>query len=213
MNNGRISRLLFRNGPGNLFILVSSILAFLVNILIGGNRFWIFLIGGGRLLDYGCVSHDVLFIRHQFWRLFTCGYLHRGVFHLIFNILALMCVGNIVEKALGTIKYLVVYHLGMAVSAAVLCLLFRQTVMVGASMGIFVIAGIFFTRIRIGERQLWQQLSKRKRAYLTYYVILGSLLALATTAVHLISFVLGVLYTITEAGLCHAIQKKTVRNK
>ena len=132
---------------------------------------------------------------------------------MIFNILALMCVGNIVEKALGTIKYLVVYHLGMAVSAAVLCLLFRQTVMVGASMGIFVIAGIFFTHIRVGERQLWQQLSKRKRAYLTYYVILGNLLALTTTAVHLTSFVLGALYTITETGLCHAIQKKMVRNK
>lgn len=180
---------------GNTIIACLSVIAFIINIIMGGgNRFWIFLTGGGDLVDYGYAQYDLVFGNYQFWRLVSCGYLHAGVLHLGFNLYALCCLGYIVEERLGTVKYLFVYHLLMAFSVSIWCLLFKESTTVGASSGIFAIIGLFLVLNLSCDNELWKQLSTRKRNYIIGYSIIGSLISPYTLAIHVISFLLGVLY-------------------
>ena len=102
----------YKKTVGNTIIIWLSVIAFIINIIMGGgNRFWIFLTGGGNLMDYGQAQYDLVFNKYQFWRLVSSGYLHMGILHLGFNLYALCCLGNVVEERLGTIRYLLVYHI------------------------------------------------------------------------------------------------------
>lgn len=188
-------RFIKERGLGNTIIISLCVLAFVINVIMGGgNRFWIFLTGGGNLLDYGQAQYELIFVKHQFWRLVSCGYLHIGILHLCFNLSALWCLGNIVEKRLGTINYLLVYHLSIMISAAVWCMIFRKETMAGASLGIFAVIGIFLIWVRLSKKKLLEYMPVRKRNYVIGYFIISNLISPLTTAVHAISFTLGAGY-------------------
>lgn len=193
---------------GNTIIIFLSVLMFIINIIMGGgNRFWIFLTGGGNLLDYGQAQYDLVFVDLQLWRLISSGYLHMGILHLFFNVYALCFLGNIAEKRLGTIKYLLVYHLLMIITEAIQCTLFKETTMAGASSGIFAVIGILFVENISCENKIWNEMPKGKRNYVLGYLIIGNLISLYTTALHAISFLLGTIY-----GLAKKEYMKRVRN-
>lgn len=184
---------------GNTIIIWMSVIAFIINIIVGGgNRFWIFLTGGGNLTDYGYAQYDIVFVHMQLWRLVSCGYLHMGIFHLGFNLYALCCLGNIVEEKLGTIKYLMVYHILMILTVSVWCMLFREATTYGASSGIFAVIGFFLIQSLLCEKRMWEQLPKGKKKYIIYYSIIGNLISPYTTAIHAISFLLGVIYGLAK---------------
>ena len=77
----------------------------------------------------------------DWWRLITAAFLHYGPFHLILNMLALYWFGTLLEKRIGSGKYLLLYIVsGLAGSAG--ALLMDPTVpTVGASGAIFGILG------------------------------------------------------------------------
>ena len=188
-----------QNCLGNTIIILLSVLMFILNIITGGgNRFWIFLTGGGNLLDYGKAQYDLVFVDLQLWRLISCGYLHMGILHLFFNVYALCCLGNLVEKRLGTIKYLLIYHLLMIFSEAIQCTLFKETTMAGASSGIFAVLGIFLVENMSCENKIWKEMPKGKRNYMLGYLVIGNLISPYTTALHAISFLLGIIYGLTK---------------
>ena len=192
------------NKRGNTIIISLCVTAFIINIIMGGgNRFWILLTGGGNLIDYGYAQYDLVFVNYQFWRLVSCGYLHAGILHLGFNIYALCCLGNIVEERLGTVVYLLSYHMLMAFSVAIWCILFKGSTTVGASSGIFAIIGLFVVLNLSRDNKLCTQLSTRKRNYIIGYSIIGSLISPYTLAIHVISFLLGAIYGFTVTHYYH----------
>jgi membrane associated rhomboid family serine protease len=77
----------------------------------------------------------------DWWRLITAAFLHYGPFHLIMNMLALYWFGTLLERRIGSGKYLLLYIVsGLAGSAG--ALLMDPTVpTVGASGAIFGILG------------------------------------------------------------------------
>ena len=185
-------KFLKEKGAGNIIIISLSVIAFIVNFFMGGgNRFWILLTGGGNLIDYGYARYHQVFADLQLWRLISCGYLHNGILHLGFNIYALCCVGDAAEKRLGTVKYLLIYHLLMAFTVAIWCMFFREATMVGASSGIFAIIGFSLVGYMLSDNEIWRQMPKSKRNYLLGYIIIGNLISPYTTAVHVISFLMG----------------------
>lgn len=194
-------KFLKEKGLGNTIIISLSVIAFIVNIIMGGgNRFWILLTGGGNLIDYGYAQYNLVFVDLQLWRLISCGYFHGGILHLGFNIYALCCVGNAVEKRLGTLKYLLIYHLLMAFTVAIWCMIFRNATTVGASSGIFAIIGFALVGYMWSENEIWQQMPKGKRNYMLGYVIIGNLISPYTTAIHAVSFLLG--------AICGLVKRK-----
>jgi membrane associated rhomboid family serine protease len=77
----------------------------------------------------------------DWWRLITSAFLHGGVLHIAFNMLALWWLGAPVERAIGSVRYLGVYLAsGLAGSAGAL-IADPRSITVGASGAIFGLLG------------------------------------------------------------------------
>jgi membrane associated rhomboid family serine protease len=86
----------------------------------------------------------------EYWRLFTAMFLHAGVPHLMFNMLAILTFGRMAEVIFGHTRFLVIYVVaGLAASTASYA--FTRGLSVGASGAIFGIAAavvVFYARNR-----------------------------------------------------------------
>ncbi len=77
----------------------------------------------------------------QWWRLGTVMFLHGSLLHIAFNMFALYWLGTVVEEAIGTVRFLLIYFVsGLAGSAGAL-LLDPGQVTVGASGAIWGVMG------------------------------------------------------------------------
>ena len=180
-------------GTATTIILAINIIAFVLNIFTGGGSlFGLFISGGGNAKDLGELTYAGVIYDHEWWRLITCGYLHIGIIHLTANVFALLAIGSKMEQRMGSFFMFVIYHLGTAVTAFLWCLIFRTTSMIGASLGIFVLLGMYVGQIR-GDVD--NKLSRQERSYLIPYAIISSLLSVTTAIVHMIGFCVGLLTT------------------
>lgn len=108
--------------------------------------------GGGQLLqtDGG-----------EWWRILTSGFLHGGLIHLGLNMFVLFILGQVLEPAIGTARFVAVYLVGL-VAGGVGALLMSEPELftVGASGAIY---GLFVATILIarqrGMTQIVQQLA------------------------------------------------------
>jgi len=103
----------------------------------------LFSFKGQDLLPWGA-NHAEFVISGEYWRLFTCLFLHGGFIHIVYNMSALMFLGVFVEGILGSWKYLIIYVL-TGINASITSVLWHNTptVSVGASGAIFGLLGAF----------------------------------------------------------------------
>ena len=86
----------------------------------------------------------------EYWRFFTCTFLHGHLIHLILNITALYIFGSEVESIYGTFRFFLIYLLS-SWGAGLASYAFSPGVAIGASGAVFGIIGgliIFFFRQR-----------------------------------------------------------------
>lgn len=131
-------------------------------------------------------------------RLFSHMYLHAGVLHMAFNIFALLFAGKVVEKKLGSLPYLLLYHGIAVVNAVTMCFVFPDSVSVGASAGIFGMIGIVCVLRWRKDPVCLDNLKKKEIIYILCFAILSLLLGFESFVTHLVAFVLGIM-----AGLLH----------
>lgn len=104
-----------------------------------------YLLGNGSedsftLINFGA-NYDLLTKEGEYYRLFTCMFLHIGVMHLICNMYSLYIIGKEVESLFGKWKYLVIYIVS-GICGSILSLAFtHNTVSAGASGAIFGLLG------------------------------------------------------------------------
>ena len=176
------------------YLAIFIVLVFVVNVVMGGGkRFWIFLSGGGYVREYGEATLKLVTEQGQWWRLLTCGYLHMGIVHLVGNMAALEMIGTRLEKKIGPGKLLLIYNLGMMLTAFLWCLIFPEGWTVGASPGIFVLLGMLCVMLWGKNEKRITGLSRYDKGYLVFYVIAGCFLGIGTIVGHLIGFVIGIL--------------------
>lgn len=174
------------------YLAIVVVLVFVVNVAVGGgNRFWIFLTGGGHVKEYGEATLSLITEQGQWWRILTCGYLHMGVIHLVGNMAALEIVGTKIEKKIGPVKMLLIYNFGTMLTAFLWCLIFRNGTIIGASLGIFVLLGMACVWCRKGQEKHRVCFSLAEKSYLIIYTIVGCFLGIGTIAVHAIGFLIG----------------------
>ncbi|MFL0194909.1 rhomboid family intramembrane serine protease [Clostridium sp. WILCCON 0269] len=83
---------------------------------------------------------NFLIDRGQYYRLFTCMFLHAGIVHLGVNMYSLYMLGTFIEKIYGKFKYMVIYIISGLVSST-FSYMFSSSVSVGASGAIFGLLG------------------------------------------------------------------------
>lgn len=83
---------------------------------------------------------DPFYFQHgEYWRLITYGFLHIGVLHIAFNMVALTQVGPFLEREIGSARFLSVYLLALIGGGA--ADVFFQRSVAGASGAIFGLIG------------------------------------------------------------------------
>jgi len=89
------------------------------------------------LIDFGALIKD-----GEYFRIFTCAFLHIGIWHLLINMYSLYIIGSQVESFYGKIKFLIIY-LVSAISGSLLSLAFLPIdgFSAGASGAIFGLLG------------------------------------------------------------------------
>jgi membrane associated rhomboid family serine protease len=124
------------NEPSLTYFLIA------LNVLVGIGS----LLGAGggtttsALIDDGGLSAST--IRDgEYWRLVTSGFLHGGLFHLLANMLALYILGQLVEPALGHVRFGLVYFVALLCGSFGALLLSPDNLTVGASGAVFGLMG------------------------------------------------------------------------
>lgn len=125
--------------PATVGLVALNVLVYLVTVYQGGSGV---SAPGGKLFDDGALVGALIYTDGDWYRLVTAMFLHANLLHLAFNMLALYWLGTVVEQALGTWRYLLLYFVsGIAGSAGALLFSSPFAVTVGASGAIFGIMG------------------------------------------------------------------------
>lgn len=187
-----VSRLLWKNdAPLTIILILINILIFVVLSFMGPTTNAAFMAEHGAMYPHYVVGEK------QFWRLFTCMFLHFGIEHLGANMLSLYIFGERVERTLGKVKYLIMYILsglgGSVASLGMSLLLGTDYVSAGASGAIFGVIGCLLA-IVIKDSRRFEYLTRSKIGLLVGY----SLFAGATStgidnAAHIGGLLTGVL--------------------
>ena len=59
-----------------------------------------------RLVEYRAVDHAR---PGEWWRLFTAGFVHFGILHIVFNMFILYLIGQVLEPAIGPWRFTAIY--------------------------------------------------------------------------------------------------------
>lgn len=117
-----------------------NILVFIVLEILGDTSNPSFMLAHGA-------SYAPMVLEGQYWRLFTCMFLHFGFEHLAYNMFSLIFLGDIVESVMGPVRYLILYIVGGLGGNVVSLMLSmrsgRYAVAAGASGAIFACMGAF----------------------------------------------------------------------
>jgi membrane associated rhomboid family serine protease len=102
-----------------------------------------YLFGGTQsppvLLRMGALSPEKV-AAGEWWRLFSCTFLHSGPLHVLFNTYVLWILGTQLERILGTARFLVLYGTS-CLGASLVSLAFLDGFSVGASGGLWGLLG------------------------------------------------------------------------
>ena len=124
--------------PATVALVGVNVLVYLVTVYQGDGISQ----PGGTLYDDGALNGDEIAVNGDWYRLVTAMFLHGSLLHLVFNMLALYWLGTVVEQALGTARYLLLYFVaGLAGSTGALLLTDPRIDTVGASGAIYGILG------------------------------------------------------------------------
>ena len=115
-------------------IMAICIILFILMELSGGST------NSQTLIKYGA-NLDVLVKNGEYYRLFTCIFLHIGIMHLLCNMYSLYIIGREVENLFGKIKYIIIFILS-GIFGSIMSLAFtHNTISAGASGAIFGLLG------------------------------------------------------------------------
>ena len=134
--SARIDKIFSKKTPIITYvIMIMCLIAFLSMYIFGKGSEDI-----TTLLKFGA-NVDVLTKNGEYYRLFTCMFLHIGIMHIILNMYSLYVIGPQIESFFGKAKFLFIY-LFSGISGSILSIAFSHNVVsAGASGAIFGLLG------------------------------------------------------------------------
>jgi membrane associated rhomboid family serine protease len=103
---------------------------------------------GSALVQHGGVVHREGVAYDQWWRIVTGGFLHEGLLHIFFNMYVLYVLGQLLEPALGSVKFAVVYGVALLTGSLGALLVTQHGLIVGASGAVFGVMGAAAVEMR-----------------------------------------------------------------
>ncbi|MCI9546426.1 MAG: rhomboid family intramembrane serine protease [Lachnospiraceae bacterium] len=147
----------------SVVLICLNVLAFLGVEITGGSQ------DLQNMLSWGAGYAPLVEQGHEYYRLFTCMFLHFGMEHLVNNMLALYFVGGHLERAVGKINFLLIYLAG-GVGAS--CLSYYRDIQqgsahisAGASGAVFAVIGAMIYVLLLNRGRL-QGLTVRQMVFM-----------------------------------------------
>jgi membrane associated rhomboid family serine protease len=135
--------------PVTYTLIALNVVAFLIEIAAGSGG----LTASGRIVDdYGLFGPAVA--NGDWYRIVTNGFLHANLLHIGFNMYFLWFLGQLLEPALGPIRYTVLYFASLLAGSLGVIVLEPNTLAVGASGAVFGLLAAAFVVAR-GRRIDW----------------------------------------------------------
>jgi membrane associated rhomboid family serine protease len=110
------------------------------------------LIGSG--IEVGPAGHGLTYIGvayGQWWRMVTSGFLHVNLIHIGFNMYLLYLLGQILEPALGSVRFAVLYFVSLLTGSLVALAVSPHDLTVGASGAVFGLMGAVLLEARVRQ--------------------------------------------------------------
>ena len=144
--------------PVTVFLILVNAMVFLAVEFTGGSEDTLHMLQCGA-------AYTPSILDGEYFRIFTCMFLHFGAKHLGNNMLVLFVLGGRMERTVGRIRYLLIYLLG-GMGGNILCLLLEMrsgdfAVSAGASGAVFAVMGAMIWVV-IRNRGRLQDISTRQ---------------------------------------------------
>jgi membrane associated rhomboid family serine protease len=104
--------------------------------------------GGGTIVDKGALYGPAIADHSEYWRLITSGFLHAGLIHIGFNMYLLYILGQIVEPAIGHVRFAGIYFTSLLTGSFGALLAQPGALTVGASGAVFGLMGAALVAMR-----------------------------------------------------------------
>ena len=184
----------------NLLMVIINIVVFVILEWMGSTTDTMFM------LHHVAMYEPLVVERGEYYRLFTCMFLHFGVQHLLYNMLLLIFVGNMLEKAVGKIRYLIVYLgggiLGNLLSMGVAMKTGSYAVSVGASGAIFAVVGALVFLAVKNRNRISQEETRRLMIMAALSLIEGFTQTGTDSMAHLGGFLGGMALCLLLTAIC-----------
>jgi len=122
-----------RNAMATTVLVAVNILVFLAEMTQGIGFSGT---GGSSIVDDGSLLGPAI-ADGEWWRLVTSAFIHAGVLHVAFNMYILWWLGGILERDIGSIRFLSIYLASILAGAAGALIAAPDVKTVGASGGVF----------------------------------------------------------------------------
>ena len=90
-------------GPVTLVMVVLNIMVYCLAAFHGD------VYDAGYMYSIGAITFDSIFIKGEYYRLFSSMFLHFGLSHLVNNMISLICLGTMLERRMGSVRYGILY--------------------------------------------------------------------------------------------------------
>lgn len=152
---------------------------------------------GEVVYNIGCMDAERVLLDGEYYRFFTSIFLHGGMPHLIGNMIFLVALGEMLERAIGHFRFTVLYLLsgigGSIFSIANVILSGRRYTAVGASGAVFGLIGALLILVAINNGRYEGISIKRMIFAIAYMVYEGIASEGVDNAAHLGGLIFGVL--------------------
>jgi rhomboid protease GluP len=129
-----------------------------------------------HVLKWGA-SFPPMDLNGDWWRAFTCMFLHFGILHLVLNMYALYSISIFLEPMLGKLRYIAAYVCSGLIASAI-SIVWRQDEMIvgaGASGAIFGMYGVFLSLMLVNliPKKIKQAMMQSVLVFVAYNVFYG----------------------------------------
>jgi membrane associated rhomboid family serine protease len=115
------------------------------------------LLGSGLQRAANAQSIEYLGVAYgQWWRIVTGGFLHANFLHIFFNMYLLYLLGQMLEPALGHVKFALIYFVSLLTGSLLVLLIVPHTPTLGASGAVFGLMGGAVVEMRARQIPIMQ---------------------------------------------------------
>jgi membrane associated rhomboid family serine protease len=122
-------------------VVTYALIAINVIVFLAEGQFGIGSTNGGTELfrRFALDGPDVA--NGDYWRIVTSGFLHAGLLHILFNMYLLYLLGNMLEPAIGSVRFGLVYFVSLFAGSLGALIVSPDALTVGASGAVFGLMG------------------------------------------------------------------------